>query len=183
MEGWAFFPFLNREEFLWKCQVVVVVVVCFTPLGNSDDEWRRVKLPGRRTRKVSSMIHSARPTVSPVENIVFAWNLFCFARFWKLGMDGRITRAKTMITTGRDCGSAEWIKRWKLELFIIFHTISLGRRRIIIIRERFPPELFGVFCLHNSSPLFLPNAHCVNRRTFSSDTFFAVFPFEMLKYF
>ena len=31
------------------------------------------------TRQVSSMIHSARPTVSPVGNIVFA--LFCFARF------------------------------------------------------------------------------------------------------
>ena len=34
------------------------------------------------TRQVSSLIHSARPTVSPVENIVFA--LFCFARFWKV---------------------------------------------------------------------------------------------------
>ena len=29
--------------------------------------------------QVSSMIHSVRPTVSPVANIVFA--LFCFARF------------------------------------------------------------------------------------------------------
>ena len=35
------------------------------------------------------MIHSARPTVSPVVNIVFAWNLFCYARFWKVGTDGR----------------------------------------------------------------------------------------------
>ena len=33
------------------------------------------------------MIHSARPTVLPVANIVFA--LFCFARFWKVGTDGR----------------------------------------------------------------------------------------------
>ena len=32
------------------------------------------------TRKVSSMIHSARPTVSPVVNIVFAWKLFCFEK-------------------------------------------------------------------------------------------------------
>ena len=39
------------------------------------------------TRQVSSMIHSARPTVSPVANIVFAGNLFCFE---KLGLtDGR----------------------------------------------------------------------------------------------
>ena len=28
--------------------------------------------------QLSSMIHLARPTVSPVANIVFAWNLFCF---------------------------------------------------------------------------------------------------------
>ena len=33
------------------------------------------------------MIHSARPTISPVVNIVFTWNLFCFARFWKVGTD------------------------------------------------------------------------------------------------
>ena len=61
------------------------------------------------------MIHSAKPTVSPVVNIVFAWKLFCFARFWKVGTDGRTyertTCAKTMITSGRDSGSAEWIKR------------------------------------------------------------------------
>ena len=30
------------------------------------------------TRQVSSMIHSARPTVSPLVNIALAWNLFCF---------------------------------------------------------------------------------------------------------
>ena len=32
-------------------------------------------------RQVSSMIHSSRPTVSPVVNIVFAWNLFCFEKW------------------------------------------------------------------------------------------------------
>ena len=53
------------------------------------------------------MIHSARPTVSPVVNIVLA--LFCFAKFWKVGTDGRTTCAKTMIPIGRDCGSAELI--------------------------------------------------------------------------
>ena len=63
---------------------------------------------------MSSMIHSARPTVSPVVNFVFA--LFCFARFWKVETDGRdvwmyvrTTCAKTIIPTRRDCGSAEWI--------------------------------------------------------------------------
>ena len=34
----------------------------------------------KRTRQVSSMIHSARPTFSPVTNIAFAWNLFCFEK-------------------------------------------------------------------------------------------------------
>ena len=73
------------------------------------------KLRKKKSRQVSSMIHSARPTVSPVVDIVFTWNLFCLARFWKVGTnirtDGRTTRAKTMITTGSDCGSAEWINQ------------------------------------------------------------------------
>ena len=33
------------------------------------------------TRQVSSMIHSARPTVPPVANIVFDWNLFSFKKW------------------------------------------------------------------------------------------------------
>ena len=61
------------------------------------------------TQVVSSVIHSARPTVLPVMNIVFTWNLFCFARFWKVGTDGQIIHAKTIITTGLECGSTEWI--------------------------------------------------------------------------
>ena len=66
------------------------------------------------TRQVSSMIHSAKPTVSPVVNIVFTWYLYCLARFWKVRTDGRWDgRTKclnTMITTGSGCGSATWIK-------------------------------------------------------------------------
>ena len=46
---------------------------------------------------MSSMIHSARPIVKPVANIV----LCCFV-FLEL-------RAKTMIPTGRDFGLTEWI--------------------------------------------------------------------------
>ena len=33
---------------------------------------------------VSSMIHSARPTVPPVVITILAWTLFCFVRFWKV---------------------------------------------------------------------------------------------------
>ena len=47
----------------------------------------------RYTRQVSSMIHSARPIVSPVADIVFL--LFCFSRFEKWGRtDVRTTCAE-----------------------------------------------------------------------------------------
>ena len=52
------------------------------------------------------MIHSARPTVSPVANIVFC----CFVYLDLKSGDGRTTCAKTIIPTGRDFGLAEWIK-------------------------------------------------------------------------
>ena len=38
---------------------------------------------------VSSMIHSARPTVQSVAITIFTWNLFCFARFYKVGTGGQ----------------------------------------------------------------------------------------------
>ena len=46
----------------------------------------------KKTRQVSSVIHSARPTVSPLVNVVFAWNLLWFARFWKVRTDGQHVR-------------------------------------------------------------------------------------------
>ena len=57
------------------------------------------------TRQMSSMIHSVRPTVSPVANIVFT--LLDFEKWGRT--DGRTTCAKTMIPTGRDFGLAKWI--------------------------------------------------------------------------
>ena len=51
------------------------------------------------------MIHSARPIVTPVENIVFR----CFVFLDLKSGDGRTACAKTMIRTGRDFGLAEWI--------------------------------------------------------------------------
>ena len=51
------------------------------------------------------MIHSARPTVSPVANIVFC----CFVLLNLKSGDRQTTYAKTMIPTGRDCELAEWI--------------------------------------------------------------------------
>ena len=63
------------------------------------------------------MIHSDRPTVSPVANIVFALNLLCFEKWERTdGPFERTTSAKTIIITGRGCGSAEWIKILNQEL-------------------------------------------------------------------
>ena len=49
----------------------------------------------------------------PVAITVLAWKLFCLVWFWIVETDVRTdvqtTRAKIMITTGRDCGSASWI--------------------------------------------------------------------------
>ena len=53
------------------------------------------------------MIHSARPIVTPVANIVFC----CFVFLDLKSGDGRTDNmCKTMIPTGRDFGLAEWIK-------------------------------------------------------------------------
>ena len=63
----------------------------------------------------SSMIHSARPTISQVAITILIWKLFCIERFWNLGTDVRTKvqtpLSKITITSGRDFGSAEWIKR------------------------------------------------------------------------
>ena len=55
-------------------------------------------------RQMSSMIRSARPTLTSVATIIFC----CFGLL-DLKSDGRTICAKIMITTGRNCGSAEWI--------------------------------------------------------------------------
>ena len=53
------------------------------------------------------MIHSARPIVMPVANIVFC----CFVFLYLKSGDGLTTCEKTMIPTGRDFGLAEWINK------------------------------------------------------------------------
>ena len=63
-------------------------------------------------RQVSSMIHSARATVSPVATIVFCSFVLLDFESGDGRTDGRTTCGKTMIPTGRDCGLAEWINKW-----------------------------------------------------------------------
>ena len=85
------------------------------------------------------MIHSARPTVLPVANIVF--NLFWFAKFWKV--DGQATFVKTMITTGRDCGLAEWINNFVYPYAHkdpVFMTLMCEQMRILLVDHK-------IFCV------------------------------------
>ena len=61
------------------------------------------------TTQVSSMIHSARPIVTPVANIVLCCFVFLDVKSGDGCTDGRTKCAKTMIPTCRDFGLAEWI--------------------------------------------------------------------------
>ena len=64
-------------------------------------------------RQVSSMIHSPRPIVTPVANIV----LCCCVSLDLKSVDGRTDNmCKNNDPTGRDCGAAEWINNYDFDL-------------------------------------------------------------------
>ena len=92
------------------------------------------------------MIHSARPTVTPVANIVF-FLLYCFARFEKWGMDGRTTCAKTIIPTGRGCGLAEWIN-----ILTFLMVILVGLLLAFPIGQNSRPEKAHTAYEHSAVP-------------------------------
>ena len=94
------------------------------------------------------MIHSARPIVTPVANIVFC----CFVLLDLKSGDGRTyvrTKcAKTIIPTGSDCGLAEWINKvseietlmnlltkWELKNNMLLSTLKARIFNIIIIKD------------------------------------------------
>ena len=56
-----------------------------------EGPWKGKLIPQakEKERQKASMIPSARPTVLPVAITILTWKLFCFARVWKVGMDGR----------------------------------------------------------------------------------------------
>ena len=57
------------------------------------------------------MIHSVRSTCPPVAITISLELCFVLRDFEKWGRtDVQTTRAKIVITTGRECGSASWIK-------------------------------------------------------------------------
>ena len=95
---------LDRE----KVCPLLLRVFCSTSRHNPIQEYNRGESDAFLihsaifTRQVSSVIHSARPTV-------FVSSERCFARIWSLRTYGGRTCVKTMITTGRDCRSAERI--------------------------------------------------------------------------
>ena len=88
--SWAFYQ-VPGPGWAPCCLVVIHSLLLGFPLTiNRNKTW------------VGSMIHSARPTVPPVAITILAWTLFCIARFWKLGTNGRTTRVKIVIPTGHD---------------------------------------------------------------------------------
>ena len=99
--------------------------------GSSREDSSSPKRRARKnnTRHVSSVIHSARPTVSPVATIIIC----CFVLLDLKSGDGRAygrtTCAKIMITTGRDCGSAEWIN--KSTVFKVTHQARRQSRALL----------------------------------------------------
>ena len=76
-----------------------------------------------KTRRVSSIIHSARPAVSPVPITILTWNFFCLARFWKMETDGRTRCVKIVITTAWvSWGIEEMKNHWHSNINLIFRT-------------------------------------------------------------
>ena len=94
-----------------------------------------------RWRQVSPMIPSARPTVPPVVITIFTWKLF-FCTMLKR-RNGRMSCVKTVISTGRDCGLAEWINKcYKLPslighssditiIWVIWRIIHVGYGKVL----------------------------------------------------
>ena len=84
LPGWSDWGVLSS---IWTPSMCMLMANSRDPLqADSRDLARSAEAPNLKgIRQVSSMIYSARPTASPVEIIVFAWNLFRFARFWEVG--------------------------------------------------------------------------------------------------
>ena len=121
---------------LWRCKHTHNRAV----IDISNNEWDSILVKIGEIRPMSSMIHSARPTVSLVATIVLCCFVLLDLKSGDGRTNGRTTCAKIMITTGRDCGSAEWIKSYILK--------RLWKRRKVQKRMRtgvFSKSLFSSF--------------------------------------
>ena len=79
------------------------------------------------------MIHSVRPTVLPVANFVFVWNLFYFEQWGRTDgrTDGRHVQKQLSlptVTVGRPRGS----------IFMCYKTSCISWRMILVYNSRFP---------------------------------------------
>ena len=86
--------------------------LCLVPKSSYQSVWKNILFPNTlqveiKVYKTPSMIHSARPTFTTVAITIFT--CFVLRDFEKWG-HGRTPRGKIVIATGRDCGSASWIK-------------------------------------------------------------------------
>ena len=85
------------------------------------------------TRHVSLMIPSARPTVpSVVMIIIFTRRLVCFVIYRKVGTNVRTEICEKMITTGRVCGSTEWINIWISECYYPILKFMMVLNQVVI---------------------------------------------------
>ena len=86
------------------------------------------------------MIHSASSTLSRQERSLFSLEIVLFSRFPKWRSAGRRTTCvKTMITTSRDCWSAEWIEK------TMIHSASSSA--VAVILDIILKLKFTLFCL------------------------------------
>ena len=98
---------------------------------------------------VPSMIHSVRPTFTPVAITFLAWTLFGFARFWRVGTDvqtkGRKLWSLPALTVGQP---SSWINLlilvlgWKIG--IMFRNVLLDTVEIIYVDKTFSRKSMNI---------------------------------------
>ena len=90
-------------------------------------------------------------------------------------MNGRTTCAKIMITTGRDCGSAEWINKRNFIFQIhsrvlncMFKSSQVMREKILSISIIFNQAIYTIFARISWSIKILTFLHChINKKQIS----------------
>ena len=90
------------------------MILLFYLFMRNFDHHILANLVNTRLGLVSSMITSARSIDTPLANIVFTWNLFRSARFWKVGADGQLYGQPVMT----------WVVR--VDQFCIHSALNFG---------------------------------------------------------
>ena len=122
----------SKGQFCLQSNVwsAIVVVFCTT--------WKVGPIQGKAAKAVKVKLNKTcvindplSQTHSPTSSDHYFHTTFVrFAIFWKVGTDVRtVICAKIMITTGWDCGSAEWIN--KSSEFKVIHQAQLYTRSLV----------------------------------------------------